>query len=176
MEAEVGGEGNAVITVTNTGSVKGKDVVELYVQSPYTAGGLEKSALQLIGFGKTGVLEPGASESVTITFDPRYMASYDETVVKADGTEGAWVLDEGSYYFAIGSSAHNAINNILAHKLGSTDGLVTVNDNEVIDPENVKEWTLNERLFRERAERAAEHGSQQAHPRHRGVLHPCRLD
>ena len=145
VEATVGGEGTAVVTVTNTGSVKGKDVVELYVQAPYTAGGLEKASLQLIGFGKTGVLEPGASESVTITFDPRYMASYDETVVKADGTEGAWVLDEGSYYFAIGSSAHNAINNILAHKLGSTDGLVTVNDNEVIDPENVKEWTLNER-------------------------------
>jgi len=145
VEATVGGEGKATVTVTNTGSVKGKDVVELYVQVPYTAGGLEKSSLQLIGFGKTGVLEPGASESVTITFDPRYMASYDETVVKADGTEGAWVLDEGTYYFAIGSSAHNAINNILAHKLGSTDALVTVNDNEVIDAENVKEWNLAER-------------------------------
>ena len=145
VDAAVGGEGKAVVTVTNTGSVKGKDVVELYVHVPYTAGGLEKSSLQLIGFGKTGVLEPGASESVTIPFDPRYMASYDETVVKVDGTEGAWVLDEGTYYFAIGSSAHNAINNILAHKLGSTDALVTVNDNEVIDAENVKEWNLAER-------------------------------
>ena len=145
VEAEVGGAGKATVTVTNTGSVKGKDVVELYVQAPYTAGGLEKAALQLIGFGKTGVLEPGASETVTVSFDPRYMASYDETVVKADGTEGAWVLDAGTYYFAIGSSAHSAINNILAHKQGSTDGLVTVNDNEVITAENVKEWTLAER-------------------------------
>ena len=145
VEAEVGGEGKATVTVTNTGSVKGKDVVELYVQLPYTAGGLEKASLQLIGFGKTGVLEPGASETVTVNFDPRYMASYDETVVKADGTEGAWVLDAGTYYFAIGSSAHNAINNILAHKQGNSDGLVTVNGNEVITAENVKEWTLGER-------------------------------
>ena len=180
VEATVGGEGKATVTVTNTGSVKGKDVVELYVQAPYTAGGLEKASLQLIGFGKTGVLEPGASESVTITFDPRYMASYDETVVKADGTEGAWVLDAGTYYFAIGSSAHNAINNILAHKLGSTDGLVTVNDNEVIDRREREGMDPGRArrgdLFRERAERAAEHGHQQAHPRHRGIHHPCRLD
>ena len=142
LEVSVGGEGKAVVTVTNTGSVKGKDVVELYVQTPYTTGGLEKASLQLIGFGKTSVLEPGASESITVSFDPRYMASYDETALKADGTEGAWVLDEGTYYFAIGSSAHNAINNILAHKLGSTEGLVSVNDNEVIKAENVKEWSL----------------------------------
>ena len=78
-------------------------------------------------------------------FDPRYMASYDETVIKADSTEGAWVLDEGTYFFAIGSSVHNAINNILAHKLGSTDGLVSVNENEIIEPENVKEWVLSSR-------------------------------
>ena len=145
VELAIGGEGKALVTVTNTGDVAGKDSAILYVQTPYTEGGLEKSALQVIGFAKTSTLAPGASEQLTISFDPRYMASYDETVVKADGTEGAWTLDAGTYYFAIGSSAHNAINNILSHKLGSDEGLVTVNDNETIDAENVKEWALDAR-------------------------------
>ena len=145
VELAIGGEGKALVTVTNTGDVAGKDSAILYVQTPYTEGGLEKSALQVIGFAKTSTLAPGASEQLTISFDPRYMASYDETVVKADGTEGAWTLDAGTYYFAIGSSAHNAINNILSHKLGSDEGLVTVNDNETIDAENVKEWVLDAR-------------------------------
>ncbi len=142
VEVTVGGEGKAVVEVTNTGSVAGKDVAELYVQTPYTAGGLEKSAVQLIGYAKTETLEPNASQELTITFDPRYIASYDETVTKANGTQGAWVLDAGMYYFTIGNGAHNAINNILAHKLGSADTLVSVNGDEVIAPENVQEWNL----------------------------------
>ena len=144
VEVTVGGEGKAVVNVTNTGSAAGKDVVELYVQAPYTQGGLEKSALQLISFGKTGELAPGASETVEITFDPRDMTSYDENVTKADGTQGAWVLESGDYYFAIGNGAHNAINNILANKLGAADQLVSVNADEVIDPANAQVWNMAE--------------------------------
>lgn len=145
VSVDVGGTGTAVVTVTNTGDVAGKSVVELYVQSPYTEGGLEKAAVQLLDFGKTDILQPGESTQVTIEFDPQYMASYDETAVKADGTAGAWVLDAGDYYFAIGNGAHEAINNILANKLGSTDGLVTINPDETISADNAKVWTLDER-------------------------------
>lgn len=142
---DVGGTGRAVVKVTNTGSVPGKSVVQLYMQAPYTPGGLEKSAVQLLDFGKTDILQPGESETVTIEFDPQYMASYDENAVKADGTAGAWVLDAGDYYFAIGNGAHEALNNILANKLGSTDGLVTITPDETIDPENALLWTLDTR-------------------------------
>ncbi|MGX8699277.1 MAG: glycoside hydrolase family 3 C-terminal domain-containing protein, partial [bacterium] len=141
----IGGESSAVVKVTNTGSVAGKDVVQLYVQAPYTAGGLEKAAVQLIGFGKTAVLQPGESETVTVAFDAKYAASYDETAVKADGTVGAWVLDAGDYYFAIGNGAHEAMNNILANKQGSPDFLITTADTDVIDAARAKIVSLGAR-------------------------------
>ena len=142
VDLTVEGGGQAFVTVTNTGDYAGKSVVELFVQTPYT-GSVEKSAIQLVGFAKTGVLEPGASETVAIDIDPALFASYDETVTKADGTQGAWVLEAGDYYFAIGNGAHNALNNVLALKTGSTDGLVSVNEGEVIDPANAVKWTLD---------------------------------
>ena len=137
VDVQVGGTSTAVVKVTNTGSVAGKDVVELYVQTPYTQGGLEKAAIQLVNFGKTDVLEPGASQELTIEFEAQYFASYDEALVKADGTAGAWVLDEGDYRFTIGNGAHEAINNVLANKLGSDEGLITINDGETINAGNV---------------------------------------
>lgn len=109
----------AKVTVRNTGSVAGKDVVQVYVQSPYTdydkQNGVEKAAVQLLGFGKTSELAPGASETVTVTMDMKYMASYDRTGAKT------YILDAGDYYFAIGNGAHEALNNILAAK-GYTAG------------------------------------------------------
>lgn len=145
VDFEVGGSSKAVVTVKNTGSVAGKSVVQLYAQAPYKEGGLEKAAIQLVGFAKTGLLEPGASESVTVEFDAKYVASYDETAIKADGTAGAWVLDEGDYYFAIGNGAHEALNNVLANKIGGTDGLVRITEDEVIDADNAKKISLAER-------------------------------
>ena len=142
VEFNIGGESKAVVKVTNTGDVAGKSVVQLYVQAPYIAGGLEKAAIQLIGFGKTQVLQPGASEEVTVTFDAKYAASYDETAVKADGTQGAWVLDAGDYYFAIGNGAHEALNNVLANKTGKSDNLVKAVEDEVINGENAKKVTV----------------------------------
>ncbi|MCD8097315.1 MAG: glycoside hydrolase family 3 C-terminal domain-containing protein, partial [Lachnospiraceae bacterium] len=76
VEVTIGGTGVATVTVTNTGEVAGKSVVQLYVQTPYTVGGLEKASIQLLDFGKTDVLEPGESTTLTIEFDPQYMASY----------------------------------------------------------------------------------------------------
>lgn len=138
VDFNIGGESKAVVKVTNTGDVAGKCAVQLYVQAPYTAGGVEKAAIQLVGFGKTAVLEPGASEEVTVDFDARYVASYDENIVKADGTQGAWILDAGDYYFAVGNGAHEALNNVLAVKTGSEEGLVKTSDYEVISTDAVK--------------------------------------
>ena len=101
--------------MTNTGDVySGKETVQIYAQSPYTdydrANGVEKPAVALCGFGKTGLLAPGASETLTITVDKRELASYD-----AYGA-GTYILDAGEYYLTAATDAHNAVNNILAAK------------------------------------------------------------
>ena len=110
----------ATVTVTNTGDVAGKDVVELYAQSPYTdydrANGVEKSAVQLVGFAKTKLLEPGESQAVEVTFDESQLAAYD-----ANGA-GTYVLDAGTYYVTAGRDSHDAVNNVLAAKGAATDG------------------------------------------------------
>ncbi|MBQ4381878.1 MAG: glycoside hydrolase family 3 protein, partial [Oscillospiraceae bacterium] len=102
------------VTVTNTGDLAGKDVVEVYAQTPYTdydrQNLVEKSAIQLAGFGKTGLLQPGKSETVTVTIDKYLIASYDYKNAKG------YILDAGDYYLAIGSDAHDALNNVLAAK------------------------------------------------------------
>lgn len=91
------------VTVTNTGSVTGKDVVEVYYNPPYTNGGIEKASANLITFEKTGLLEPGASETITVTFDKEEMASYDMS-----GT-GCYVLEKGDYVISINSDSHNIL-------------------------------------------------------------------
>ena len=102
------------VTVTNEGSVAGKETVQIYAQSPYTeydkANGIEKAAVQLIGFGKTGILQPGESERLTIRIDRRDLASYDS---KGHGT---YIIEAGDYYFTAATDSHNAVNNILAAK------------------------------------------------------------
>jgi beta-glucosidase len=133
VDVVIGGDSTATVKVTNTGSVAGKSAVQLYVQAPYTKGGVEKSAIQLVGYAKTSILEPGASETVTVDFDAEYFASYDETAVKADGTTGAWSLEAGNYYFAVGNGAHEALNNVLAKKTGD----VTLQVSEAVL------WTLD---------------------------------
>ena len=107
----------ATVTVTNTGDVAGKDVVELYAQSPYTdydrANGVEKPAVELVGYAKTKLLEPGESQEVTVTFDESQLAAYD-----SEGA-GTWVLDAGTYYVTAATDAHTAANNVLAAKAAS---------------------------------------------------------
>ena len=99
-------------TATNTGDVAGKSVVQVYAQTPYgdyeRENKVEKSAVQLVGFAKTGMLDPGASESVEISVDKYLLASYDYVGVKG------YYLSEGDYAIAIGSDVHEALNNILA--------------------------------------------------------------
>lgn len=97
----------AVVTVKNTGAAAGKTAVQLYFQAPYIPGGVEKSAVQLLDYGKTNVLQPGKSQTLTITADMQNMTSYDSAV-------GSFILDAGDYYFTVGNGAHEALNNILA--------------------------------------------------------------
>ena len=103
------------VLVTNTGSVPGKSVVEVYGQAPYTAydkqNGVEKSAIQLLDYEKTRTLEPKESETVTLYVDMANIASYD---IKARNGKGGFIVEEGDYYIAIGDDAHDALNNILA--------------------------------------------------------------
>ena len=111
------------VTVTNTGAVAGKETVQIYAQSPYTdydrTNRVEKSAVQLIGFGKTRILEPGASETVTVTVEKRDLASFDTYGA------GTYILDAGDYYLTAATDAHDAVNNMLAAKgftVENTDG------------------------------------------------------
>ena len=131
------------VEVTNTGSVAGKDAVQLYVSVPYTDYDrehlVEKSAIQLLDFAKTGLLEPGQSETVTLTPDLYYMASWDSTADNAAGTKGTYILDEGTYYFTVGNGAHEALNNVLAAQGMTTGNGMTAEGNA----ENTKTWELD---------------------------------
>lgn len=91
------------VTVTNTGDMAGKDVVEVYYNPPYTEGGIEKSAVNLVAYDKTELLAPGASETITVTFDDDDMASYDVD------NGGAYVLEAGSYEISLRSDSHTVI-------------------------------------------------------------------
>ena len=93
------------VRVTNTGSRAGRDVVELYVQAPYTPGGIEKPSCQLVAFAKTGLIEPGQSEDVTLGFGARDMASYDYLDANQNGFKG-WELEEGEYLVQLRRDAH----------------------------------------------------------------------
>lgn len=117
----------ASVTVTNTGDVAGKDVVELYAQTPYgdyeRENLVEKASIDLVGYTKTSALEPGASETVTVDVSGYFLASYDENNAKT------YILSAGDYYLAIGSDAHDALNNILAAKGYTTaDGMTADGD------------------------------------------------
>ena len=91
------------VTVTNTGSVAGKDVVEVYYNPPYTNGGIEKAAANLIRFDKTEMLEPGESETISISFPAEELASYDMS------GEGWYVLEAGDYIISINSDSHTIL-------------------------------------------------------------------
>ncbi|WP_239511769.1 glycoside hydrolase family 3 protein [Bifidobacterium dentium] len=118
------------VKVTNTGKTAGKDVVQLYMQSPYTdydkANGIEKASVELVGYAKTDTLKAGASETVTVHVDQESMKTYDSA------GEGTYIMDAGDYYLAVGTDAHNALNNILAAKGKTTADGMTENGNAAL--------------------------------------------
>ena len=111
------------VKVTNTGDMAGKSIVQIYGQAPYTEGGVEKSAVQLLNFGKTDTLKPGESQVVSVEVDLQYIASYDNTYDNGDGTVGTYILDPGTYYFAMGNGAHDALNHMMARQGADPESL-----------------------------------------------------
>ncbi|HIZ49433.1 MAG TPA: glycoside hydrolase family 3 C-terminal domain-containing protein [Candidatus Gemmiger excrementavium] len=124
------------VTVTNTGDVTGRDVVQVYLNAPYTdydkANYVEKSAVSLVGFEKTGDLEPGASETVTITVNQKDFISYDDVNAKT------YILEAGDYLLTAAQNAHAANNNFLAYTGKEGDGLFGTPD-----PAFVGKWTYS---------------------------------
>jgi beta-glucosidase len=131
----------AVVNVTNDGAPAGsaytgksKAAVQLYVQPPYEAGQAEKSAIQLVDFGKTKELAKGETDTVTIVADDYLFATYDRDAANgADATKkGCYVFDDGDYYFAVGGDCHDALNNVLAVRdvegMFSPDGTLAAGD------------------------------------------------
>lgn len=126
------------VKVTNNGSVEGKEVVQLYYSAPYT-GKIEKSSIDLAAFGKTDIIKPGESETVTLKFNVEDMASYDANKEYSD--TGSYVLEAGDYKLMLMSNSHNKIADVGSKKLSeviydsgrSTDKQAPVNqfDDEV---------------------------------------------
>ena len=128
MQVEKTGEGRQTsydvsVKVTNTGAVAGKKTVQVYAQKPYTEydkqNGIEKAAVELAGYGKTAILQPGKSEVVKVNVPEYFLTSYDAT-----GT-GVYILDEGHYYLTVADDSHAAANNILAAKGMTTENGMT---------------------------------------------------
>lgn len=135
MKVEKSGSGmdaayTVSVDVTNTGSTAGKKTVQIYAQKPYTdydkANQIEKASVELVGYGKTKLLEPGGTETVTVEVPEYFLTSYD-----ANKT-GVYILDEGTYYLTAADDAHAAVNNILAAK-GKTpaDGMTAGGSKEL---------------------------------------------
>ncbi|WP_099466843.1 glycoside hydrolase family 3 N-terminal domain-containing protein [Konateibacter massiliensis] len=118
------------VDVTNTGDVAGKDVVEIYAQSPYTdydkANGVEKASVELVGYTKTSELEPGSTETVTVTFDQEQLKAYDANNAKT------YILDAGTYYITAAANAHDAVNNILTAKSANTGAMTATGNTDMV--------------------------------------------
>ena len=135
MKVEKTGSGmetsyTVTVDVKNTGSVEGKKTVQIYAQKPYTdyakSNQIEKAAVELVGYGKTQLLAPGASETVTVEVPEYFLTSYD-----ALGT-GVFILDEGTHYLTAADNAHAAVNNILAAKGKTTaNGMTADGDKDL---------------------------------------------
>ena len=153
-EIELGTTITVPVTVKNTGSVAGKEVVQLYASAPYTLGGIEKAHKVLVGFAKTKLLQPGESETVTVSFDPYSAASYDYRDANNNGFSG-YELEAGEYTLYVSRNAHES-EKAIALKLAADVQIGTdpTTDSEVVnrytDSENFldSDWQLDTMLSR----------------------------
>lgn len=153
-EIELGTTITVPVTVKNTGSVAGKDVVQLYASAPYTLGGIEKAHKVLVGFAKTKLLQPGESETVTVSFDPYSAASYDYRDANSNGFSG-YELEAGEYTLYVSRNAHESEKAIALNLAADVQiGTDPTTDSEVVnrytDSENFldSDWQLNTMLSR----------------------------
>ena len=141
------------VNVTNTGDTAAKKTVQIYFQSPYTdydrQNGIEKASVELCGFDKTDVLDPGASEKVTIEIPKTELRAYD-----ANGAKG-YILDAGDYYFTAANGSHEAVNNILAAKgFGSANGMTEDGNADLVG--RFTQAELDTEIFRDSAATGAQ--------------------
>lgn len=153
-EIELGTTITVPVTVKNTGSVAGKDVVQLYASAPYTLGGIEKAHKVLVGFAKTKLLQPGESETVTVSFDPYSAASYDYRDANSNGFSG-YELETGEYTLYVSRNAHESEKAIALNLAADVQiGTDPTTDSEVVnrytDSENFldSDWQLDTMLSR----------------------------
>ena len=153
-EIELGTTITVPVTVKNTGSVAGKDVVQLYASAPYTLGGIEKAHKILVGFAKTKLLQPGESETVTVSFDPYSAASYDYRDANSNGFSG-YELEAGEYTLYVSRNAHESEKAIALNLAADVQiGTDPTTDSEVVnrytDSENFldSDWQLDTMLSR----------------------------
>lgn len=153
-EIELGTTITVPVTVKNTGSVAGKDVVQLYASAPYALGGIEKAHKVLVGFAKTKLLQPGESETVTVSFDPYSAASYDYRDANSNGFSG-YELEAGEYTLYVSRNAHESEKAIALNLAADVQiGTDPTTDSEVVnrytDSENFldSDWQLDTMLSR----------------------------
>lgn len=153
-EIELGTTITVPVTVKNTGSVAGKDVVQLYASAPYTLGGIEKAHKVLVGFAKTKLLQPGENETVTVSFDPYSAASYDYRDANSNGFSG-YELEAGEYTLYVSRNAHESEKAIALNLVADVQiGTDPTTDSEVVnrytDSENFldSDWQLDAMLSR----------------------------
>lgn len=153
-EIELGTTITVPVTVKNTGSVAGKDVVQLYASAPYTLGGIEKAHKVLVGFAKTKLLQPGESETVTVSFDPYSAASYDYRDANSNGFSG-YELEAGEYTLYVSRNAHESEKAIALNLAADVQiGTDPTTDSEVVnrytDSEDFldSDWQLDTMLSR----------------------------
>lgn len=153
-EIELGTTITVPVTVKNTGSVAGKDVVQLYASAPYTLGGIEKAHKVLVGFAKTKLLRPGESETVTVSFDPYSAASYDYRDANSNGFSG-YELEAGEYTLYVSRNAHESEKAIALNLAADVQiGTDPTTDSEVVnrytDSEDFldSDWQLDTMLSR----------------------------
>ncbi len=124
------------LKVTNTGNKAGKETVQIYSSTPYTdydkANGIEKASVNLVGFGKTNIIEAGQSETITVNVNKKDLASYDSNGAKT------YILDAGDYYLTAAKSSHDAVNNVLAAK-----GYTVSSTNNRMDADGNKSLVYN---------------------------------
>ena len=153
-EIELGTTITVPVTVKNTGSAAGKDVVQLYASAPYTLGGIEKAHKVLVGFAKTKLLQPGESETVTVSFDPYSAASYDYRDANSNGFSG-YELEAGEYTLYVSRNAHESEKAIALNLAADVQiGTDPTTDSEVVnrytDSEDFldSDWQLDAMLSR----------------------------
>ena len=153
-EIELGTTITVPVTVKNTGSVAGKDVVQLSAAAPYALGGIEKAHKVLVGFAKTKLLQPGESETVTVSFDPYSAASYDYRDANSNGFSG-YELEAGEYTLYVSRNAHESEKAIALNLAADVQiGTDPTTDSEVVnrytDSENFldSDWQLDTMLSR----------------------------